>query len=75
MNVEHAVSLARVIISETGDDNLDDIKSEKEEVHFIVTEDCLEKNHFYIEYALYKRKRKYFMCDASLLDGSGNLRQ
>lgn len=56
MNVEHAVSLARVIISETGDDNLDDIKSEKEEVHFIVTEDCLEKNHFYIEYALYKRK-------------------
>ena len=44
MNVEHAVSLARVIISETGDDNLDDIKSEKEEVHFIVTEDCLEKS-------------------------------
>ena len=55
MNVEHAVSLARVIISETGDDNLDDIKSEKEEVHFIVTEDCLEKNHFYMSNILGSR--------------------
>ena len=46
MNVEHAVSLARVIISETGDDNLDDIKSEKEEVHFYSNGGLLREKSF-----------------------------
>lgn len=56
MNLENAASLAKIITSETRDDNLDGVKSEKEKKHFIVTEDYLEKNHFYIEYAIYKRK-------------------
>ena len=56
MNVEHITQLAKIITSESEDDNFNNIKSEKENMNIIVTEDYFENNRFYIEYALYKRK-------------------